>query len=300
MYRVRPWNTTGSAKQDHHTNTESLSMNHIALGIVSDEVSSDFREAAKHAIDWGISIFEIRVLKTGRIPAVDRGELQDVKAIAREHALTISALSPGIFKLPLSQATGLENELANTLPKTLSLAQEFGASMVIVFGFQREKNESPDNFFRATDVMSRAAEIAGRVGIKLVIENEPGFWCDSGANTAKLLGHVHTPWLRANWDPCNGYGTPETPYPDGYEAVKKFIANVHVKDTSEGALIRCVPVGEGAIDWRGQLEAIVRDQIVKHVTIETHCLPLVEKSKQNVDTIRRYLADIYAKPEAQR
>jgi sugar phosphate isomerase/epimerase len=275
-------------------------MNRIALGIVSDEVSPDFREAALHATQWGISIFEIRVLKTGRVPAVDQAELQEVKKVVNEHGLTITALSPGIFKLPISQTAGLENELTKTLPKTLTLAREFGASMVIVFGFEREKNESPDNFFRASELMGRAAEIAGKEGIKLVIENEPGFWCDSGANTAKLLANVNSPWLRANWDPCNGYGTPETPFPGGYESVKKFIANVHVKDTSEGALIRCVPVGEGAIDWKGQLEAIVRDGIVKHVTIETHCLPLVEKSKQNVDTLKRYLADIYSKLEVQR
>jgi len=272
-------------------------MDHIALGIVSDEVSSDFGEAARYALEWGISIFEIRVLKTGRVPAVDAGELREVKTTVREHGLIVSAFSPGIFKLPVSQAAALKGELTYALPKTLGVAQEFGASMVIVFGFQREKDESPDNFFRASELMARAAEIAGKEGIKLVIENEPGFWCDSGVNTAKLLANVKSAWLGANWDPCNGYGTPERPFPDGYESVKKFIANVHVKDTSEGALIRCVPVGEGAIDWKGQLKAIVNDRIVKHVTIETHCLPLVEKSKQNVETLKRYLAEIYAKPE---
>jgi sugar phosphate isomerase/epimerase len=272
-------------------------MNHIALGIVSDEVSPDFNEAARHALSWGINIFEIRVLKSGRIPSVDPSELREIKTRIKNEGLTVSAFSPGIFKLPLSQAPGLEVELSTTLPKTLDVAREFGASMVIVFGFQREKAESPDNFFRAAELMGRAAEIAQRQGVMLVIENEPGFWCDSGAHTAKLIAAVNSPSLRANWDPCNGYGTPETPFPDGYASVKQFIANVHVKDTSEGALIRCVPVGEGAIDWKGQLKAIVQDQIVKHVTIETHCLPLVEKSKQNVDTLNNYLAGIYAELE---
>ena len=272
-------------------------MRRLELGIVSDEISADFNEAARFGSEWGVSIFELRVLKTGRIPSVDQGELREVQALVKNNGLRVSALSPGIFKLPLSQTAKLEEELATTLPKTLALAREFGASLVIVFGFQREQNEEPEMFSRAVDFMSRAAEKAGKEGIRIIIENEPGFWCDSGANTAKLMRTVNSPFLRANWDPCNGYGTAERPFPEGYEAVKQYVANVHVKDTKEGSLIRCVPVGEGAIDWKGQLAAIIRDQLVRHVTIETHCLPLVEKSKQNVDTLKNYLAEIYRQQE---
>jgi sugar phosphate isomerase/epimerase len=211
--------------------------------------------------------------------------------------LRITALSPGIFKFPLSEAAKLEKELSETLPRTIGLAKEFETSLVIVFGFQKEPNEPPENFRRAVDFMERASQKAKQEGITLAIENEPGFWCDSGANTAKLIDAVHLPSLKANWDPCNGYGTSEKPFPNGYEAVKKFIGNVHVKDTKEGALVRCVPVGEGAIDWRGQLEALVRDEIVNHITIETHCEPLGEKSKQNVVILNQYLAQIYGRRE---
>ena len=272
-------------------------MHRLELGLVSDEVSPDFNEAARYAGEWGISIFELRVLKTGRIPAVDQGELREVQTLVKNSGLRITALSPGIFKLPLSQISKLQEELATTLPETLALAREFGASLVIAFGFQREQNEKPELFSRAVDLMSRAAEKAGKEGIRLVIENEPGFWCDSGANMAKLIQTVNSPYLRANWDPCNGYGTAERPYPEGYEAVKQYVANVHVKDTKEGSLIRCVPVGEGAVNWRGQLAALVRDQPVRHITIETHCLPLVQKSKQNVATLKHYLAEIYRQQE---
>jgi len=272
-------------------------MHGLELGVVSDEISPDFNDAARYGGEWGISIFELRVLKTGRIPSVDQGELREVQAVVKNNGLRVTALSPGIFKLPLSQPAKLEEELATALPRTLALACEFGASLVIAFGFQREQNEKPDLFSRAVDFMSRAAEKAGKEGIKIIIENEPGFWCDSGANTAKLIRVVNSPFLRANWDPCNGYGTAERPFPEGYEAVKQYIANVHVKDTKEGSLIRCVPVGEGAVNWKGQLAALVRDQLVSHVTIETHCLPLVEKSKQNVETLKNYLGDIYRQQE---
>jgi sugar phosphate isomerase/epimerase len=220
-----------------------------------------------------------------------------VQELVKGSGLSITALSPGIFKLPLSQTAKLEEELATILPRTIAMAREFGASLVIAFGFQREQNEGPEMFSRAVDFMSRAAEKTGKEGIRIIIENEPGFWCDSGANTAKLIQAVDSPFLRANWDPCNGYGTAERPFPEGYKAVKQYIANVHVKDTKEGSLIRCVPVGEGAVNWRGQLAALVRDQLVRHITIETHCLPLVEKSKQNVETLKDYLAEIYRQQE---
>ncbi len=269
-------------------------MHRLALGIVSDEISPDFEQAVHHASTWGISIFELRVLKSGRIPAVDPAELRLIRKTSGEHGLTVSALSPGIFKFPLTEKARLEHELTEVLPRTLRLAGEFGASIVIVFGFQRVQGEDPENFKRGVDLMRRAAEKAKREGIKLAIENEPGFWCDSGSNTGKLIAAVQSPALCANWDPCNGYGTPERPFPEGYEAVKKYVGNVHVKDTSEGSLIRCVPVGEGAVDWRGQIKALVWDRVVKHITIETHCLPLVENSKKNVDVLNRYLAEMYA------
>jgi sugar phosphate isomerase/epimerase len=272
-------------------------MRRLEFGVVSDEISRDFNEAARLGGEWGISIFELRVLKTGRIPLVDQGELREVQTLVKDKGLKVTALSPGIFKRPLSQTAKLEEELTTTLPKTLASAREFGASLVIAFGFQREQNEKPEIFSRAVDLMSRAAELAGKEEIIIIIENEPGFWCDSGANTAKLIQAVNSPFLRANWDPCNGYGTAERPFPEGYEAVKQYIANVHVKDTKEGSLIRCVPVGEGAVNWRGQLAALVKDQVVRHITIETHCMPLVEKSKQNVETLKNYLAEIYRHQE---
>ena len=125
--------------------------------------------------------------------------------------------------------------------------------------------------------------------MKIAIENEPGFHCDTGAATRAIIDEVGSPALGANWDPCNAYGTDEIPYPDGYAALKPVILNVHAKDTARGSLIQCVPIGEGAIDWEGQIRALVADAIVPHVTIETHCLPLVEQSAKNVRTLRALL-----------
>jgi L-ribulose-5-phosphate 3-epimerase UlaE len=87
------------------------------------------------------------------------------------------------------------------------------------------------------------------------------------------------------------------PYPDGYEAIKKWIVNVHVKDTIKGSLLACVPIGEGKVDWEGQIQALVRDRLVEHVTIETHCLPLIENSQKNLQWLRQRLGQLHALDE---
>ena len=268
------------------------SISPLALGIVSDEISPDFHQALEHGLNWGISRYELRNLTSGRIPNVDTAEIEDVLKQVARYRVMLSALSPGIFKHSLSKSAELEKELSDTLPRTMEIAKKFGTRLIIVFGFQRERGEPDDRYHRAVELMRKATAIAERGGMRLAVENEPGFWCDSGENTAKLIRDVGSKSLGANWDPCNGYGTAEIPYPDGYRAIKEFIFNVHVKDTTEGALVRCVPVGEGAIDWKGQLNALVQDRPVEHITIETHCLPLIEKSRQNVETLRRMLSQI--------
>ena len=264
----------------------------LDLGIVSDEISPDFKEAIHYGLQWGVKIFELRSLKTGRVPDVDQSEIGEVVNLVNERRVSISAVSPGIFKYPLSKRSELEKELSETLPRSIEIAKRLGARLILVFGFQRSRDGAGEEYNEAVELMRRAAVIAEKQGMRMAIENEPGFWCDSGRNTAKFIRDVGSVVLGANWDPCNGYGTDERPFPEGYQDIKDVVFNVHVKDTKEGSLIRCVPVGEGVIDWRGQLRALVNDGHVRHVTIETHCLPLIEKSRQNVETLQMYLEEI--------
>jgi len=262
----------------------------LALGIVSDEIAADFRTAVRHGLAWGISRYEIRCLVSGRVPDVSPGEWEDAVAAVREHGLTITALSPGILKHSLARYDDLEREVREVLPRTIACAEQCGARLIIVFGVQRRTPEPAGDHERVLKLLRRASETAALAGMKLAIENEPGFHCDTGAATRRIVDEVGSPALGANWDPCNAFGTDELPYPDGYAAVKPVILNVHAKDTARGSLIQCVPIGEGAIDWEGQIRALVADGIVPHVTIETHCLPLVEQSDRNVRTLRALIA----------
>ena len=264
----------------------------MEIAIVSDELTPDFEQSVETAGEWGIRLFELRMLSTGRVPGISDAERRDLHRIIDEYGVRITALSPGLFKYFVDDAGRLQADMEDMLPRTLDLAAELGVSSVIVFGFQRRDRSSIEEEELVLQSLREAAAIAKASQQDLLIENEPGYWFDTGINTARMIERIDRPNLFANWDPCNAYLGPgqEAPFPDGYHAVKRFIRNVHVKDTIEGSLVRCVPVGEGVIDWKGQMEALVRDGLVGHITIETHCEPRISNSRRNMEMVRTLLA----------
>jgi sugar phosphate isomerase/epimerase len=262
----------------------------MEIGFVTDEISPDVKEAIEIGVSWGITKYELRVIGENRIPNIDGKKIKEIEELIDKFSIQITALSPGTFKCTLHETDVIEYEICEVLPKTFKLAKKLNTEMVIVFGFKRADKDQENDEQRVINLFRRVAESAERNGLVVTVENEPGFWCDSGANTARILAAVNSPALRANWDPGNSVGTDEPPFPDGYRAIKDWIANVHVKDTVKGTLVECVSIGEGVVDWPGQIQAIMRDRPVEHITIETHCLPLIEKSKQNLRVVRKMIA----------
>lgn len=266
-------------------------MKRLELGIVSDEISLNFEEAFRYASAWGIRLFELRNLLSGRVPFVEASEIRSIESILKNEDVQVTAISPGLFKAPMSQRKVLDADLRENLPRALELAERLDVKKVILFGFLLETGKQPSKNSKCGEYLQIASEMAADYGCEILVENEHGFLCDSGSNTARMLIEIDMPNLKVNWDPCNAYLCDEA-LSTGYERVKFLLGNVHVKDTRAGSHVECVPVGEGAIDWKGQLRALMEDEMIGHVTIETHCQPLVEQSKKNVDTIRRLQDEI--------
>jgi len=261
----------------------------MRLGFVTDEISPDVKEAIEIGVSWGIKDYELRVIGKNRIPQFSEAEVQQIIDLKNKYDIRITALSPGTFKGTIHDQEEIQKEIEEVLPETFRLAKLFDSNMVIVFGVQRSDKDQPEDEDKVVAIFQQVAQMAEKEGITIAVENEPGFWCDDGKGTAHILERVNSPFFKANWDPANAIGTPEIPYPDGYEALKKWIVNVHIKDTVKGALLECVPVGKGVVDWPGQIKAILNDKPVEHMTIETHCLPLVEKSKYNLDVVKKLM-----------
>ena len=267
----------------------------MRIGIVTDEISADIKEALSIGVDWEIKDYELRCIGSNRVPYITKEDIGIINDHREKSGIKITALSPGAFKCALSDTAAIRKNLSETLPKTFELAKKLDCSKVIIFGFKKDSSQKDNpseylnRFTVVLKILTEASLTAQESGINLLLENEPGFWCDTGMNTANIIETVDAPNLKANWDPSNAACSGEKPYPEGYEHIKKFIAGIHVKDTMGNPLKECVPVGEGIIDWLGQLKAIVNDGMIDHVTIETHSLPLIEKSQKNLERVRKIL-----------
>lgn len=258
----------------------------MKIGIVTDEISLNVEESLGYCNKWGIDRVEIRCLSSGRVPYISDEELNKFIELKNNYGIKVTALSPGFFKGKFAEKEKYEEEINKHFPNLVKMCEKFDTQLIIVFGFNRDKNEPESNIDGVVNVFGEISLKAEKYGLKIAVENEPGFWCDTGSSTANIIRKVNMKNFGSNWDPANAfYENAEKPYPDGYNAIKNYIFNVHVKDTKLGSLVECCPIGEGLIDWDGQIKALIDDNIVEHVTIETHCLPLIEKSKIDIDRI---------------
>ncbi len=266
----------------------------IRLAIVSDEISRDFSIAAKFGTEWGIRDFELRYLKTGRVPFVSREEVDSVLRYKEMYGANISALSPGLFQISLRDEIELKQQIEEHIYETFRLADKLDTNNVIIFGFKKYPREPETNYIQIIHILSRMALLAEKYGFYLLLENLPNTWADTGENLAKILNDVNSKYLRANWDLANAYVAGEIPYPYGYLAIRNHLSAIHIKDVREdrSRKFEYVAVGDGEIDWDGQIRAIITNQETSYLTIETHCKPQIENSHLNMMKIQA-LVDKY-------
>jgi len=266
----------------------------MKIGIISDEICKDFKEALDYGIKWDISHYEIRELGSGRIPYADEEEIKEVINLKNSEKITITALSPGIFKASLADKEIIDIQRKQWIFDTFKLADRLKTNKIIIFGIERHENEPEENFQQVLDLMGEMSENARKNGFIICVENEPDHWFDTGENSVKVLKEIDSKFLRANWDPGNSLTSGENPFPDGYNYIKEYIANLHIKDyvKNEDGNYTAVPAGEGVIDWKGQLVKVLEDLTLETITIETHCTPLIEKSEKSLRYIKSILEDI--------
>jgi len=254
------------------------------LGIITDEITGKLEAALDFITSYSLSYCELREIWQKNIMTLSQQELGQIKELTARHHLHVSDIASPIFKYDLPEmpappekrdefrASFTEQDTEKLLHQSFEIAHFLGTEKVRIFSYWRV-NDPEKAYPYMRDRLAKAAELAGRNGIILVLENEHTCNVGTGRELGRLVRDINSRHLRGNWDPGNAAMLKEIPYPDGYREVAGLFTHMHIKDVkrdpSSGKL-SWAPVGVGLIDWRGQLKAVLDARYSGTMSLETH------------------------------
>lgn len=279
-------------------------------GVITDEISQDLEEALALARDLGMSHVELGTVWNKQITDFDEDDTARARVLLDQYGLRVHMICGLLFR-PFS-LVDVDLDTLETHPRfldhmaqldrSITVARALGAPYIRTFACSREGtggNPSPrypdgggipdSDLAKIARALGLAAEHAGQHGITLALENARAFYANTGGGQRHVIDAVNHRHLKIIWDPANAFVAGETAYPDGWEQVKDFVVDVHCKDArvvdEATGLTEWVPIGDGGVDWRGQMTALHSTDITP-LTIETHWHP--QGSNRGEDTAHVY------------
>ncbi len=260
-------------------------MQRFRLGSVTDVFSPDVGEAASEMRELGLQGAELRSIGGRNILEVERADLDRALAALRACDLEVVAIATPLLKCAIDDWK-TESKQAERAFDVASLA---GARIVRVFSGARVA-EPETVFERVVDTLQELADKAGHRGLIVAVENDRACNISTAQEMAGVLAAIDHSNLQLVWDPASAYISGEKPFPSGYQMLDtKRIALVHAKDcTLEGHKPVWEPLGEGDIDWQGQIDALAEDGYEGYIHLETYwkgCRDCVRNLQRMVEAL---------------
>jgi len=255
------------------------------IAAITDEFSQDLETAARSIAELGMTGAELRMVFGKNIIDLTNTELDRAREILASHALQIISIASPLLKCVLPDSPAVDARFQQDVfasqhtfadqprlaERALEIAGLTGARIIRVFSYWR--TVQPEACFdRVVRALEHLAAQAASHGVVIGLENEHACNIATAAETAPVLAAIPRANLKVVWDPANAYVSGETPYPHGYGLLPADrVAHVHAKDcrVDSHRPIWCA-LGEGGIDWTGQVGALAAVGYSGWISLETH------------------------------
>lgn len=279
----------------------------MKLSVITDEISQDLEHAVQVMQEYQVRGAELRGLWNVNIADIDDATARRAKKLLDANGIRVTSIASPFYKCdlfeegteargPMHLATPRDlSEQMDMLFRCIDLAHFFETPIIRVFSFWKRGDLTPEIEQRIIDAFAEPVKLAEQNEVVLALENEHSCYIGTGVEAARVVQAVGSPHLRVCWDPGNALCAGETPYPDGYEAVRQMVVHVHVKDgVLEDGKVRFVVVGEGIIDYAGQFESLRHDGYTGWVSLETHARidgDSEQASRLSLQALRRWIQE---------
>jgi len=245
------------------------------IGVMTDEIGQDFELAVKVAAEYGLQTVEIRSVWDKAPQALAAEDIARMKEILAPTGLAVSCIASPFYKCKLDDEAAHKQHL-EILRRCIALGQEFGTRLVRGFTFWNTgRTDAVWDIILAK--FEQPLAILEETGAILAIENESSTSVATAALLDRFITEIDHPQVKAVWDPANEVFAEggERPYPEAFARVERHMVHFHLKDAVREATgqARCVAIGEGCIDYRGQLRALLASDYQGSVSLETHWRP---------------------------
>lgn len=261
----------------------------------------------------GMTGAELRMVFGKNIVDLTDEEVDRASSIVRGAGLEIISIASPLLKCELPDAPEIDarfqqdkfaakhqfEDQPRLTERAFEIAQRTGARIIRVFSYWRTVRPQ-ECFDRVVQALAHLAGEAANRGVVIGIENEHACNIATGEETGRLLAALDHPNLKVVWDPANALVSGEVPYPAGYGSVPTSrIVHVHAKDCRvEGHKPFWCALGEGAIDWRGQVDALRQDGYRGWISLETHWPGPAGNKLEGSTICGRNLANLVAAPRS--
>ncbi len=258
----------------------------LKVGVISDEVSDDFEAALRFLQRYGLRYVEVRTVWETYITEADDCMVRKARALLDKYRMIVPVMDTAYLKTTLPGTQIIEIDPAQFRPlslpygdqpalleRSLARAKDLGAPSIRIFSFWRTAD--PLSLLDPmAEHLARAAEIAARQKVSVLLENEHSCNVCTAEETAAIFNRVDHPNLNLNWDPANAFALGRQPFPDEYNRLPKSrIRHTHLRDAvrdPQTGKHKWMPIGKGQIDLEGMVRAMIRDGFRGMFSLETH------------------------------
>lgn len=249
------------------------------VGVIGDEVSQDFETVVNFVKDFNLDSIEIRSVWDKPSHQFTDADIDRMKELLDGTEIEIIGIASPFFKCDMDNAEERKEHL-DILKGCIRTAKAFDTNLIRTFVFW-DTGKTEERWEEVISSYDEPLRIIDGEGIVLGMENESTTSLSTAKLTARFIEEIDSPNIRGIWDPANeAHATDgETPYPDAYNRMKPTMIHAHLKDAGpnpESGEIESVPVGDGVIDWQGQLQAFVDEGYEGHLCLETHWRPTLK------------------------
>lgn len=246
------------------------------LSAFADEIGPDPVQQIDILKSSGVNHIEFRSIHGTNVLALSDAQIQDFKALLDQNGFKLSAIGSPIGKAKIDDP--FEPHLEK-FHRALELCRVFGTPNMRIFSYYPPEGQDWDQ--AATqyrqEVMDRMlikCELARKVNVRLVHENEHRIYGDSPARMVDLLTTVAKQYdssvFGAVYDAANYVFCGYDPW-EGWEKTRDQTVHFHIKDWKTGEKHGSIP-GEG----HGQIPRVIADAVQRgydgFATMEPHLL----------------------------